>query len=74
MATFLIRNLGDAVAQRLRMRAIRERISFEEAARRVLDEGSHSTRAEIVCRAQRLREGHVDRTSAADLLRVDRNR
>ena len=75
MATIIIRDLDELVAGRLRLRARMKGISVEEEARRVLDEGSKVTRAEIAARAARIRASQkLDKTNAADLIREARDR
>lgn len=75
MATIIIRNLDDLVAERLRLRAKLKGVSVEEEARRVLDEGTKLTRAEIAGRAAEIRAGQkLNKTNAVDLIREDRDR
>ena len=75
MATIIIRNLDDLVAARLRLRARLKGVSVEEEARRVLDEGTKLTRAEIAARAAVIRGTQkLNKTDAAALIREDRDR
>ena len=75
MATIIIRNLDDLVAERLRLRAKLKGVSVEEEARRVLDEGTRLTRAEIAARAAEIRASQkLNKTNAVDLIREDRDR
>ena len=75
MATIIIRNLDELVAERLRMRARLKGVSVEEEARRVLDEGTKMTRAEIAARAAAIRVSQKPhRSNAAELIREDRER
>lgn len=75
MATIIVRNLDELVAERLRLRARMKGISVEEEARRVLDEGTQITRAEIAARAAQIRASQkLNKTNAAELIREDRDR
>jgi plasmid stability protein len=75
MATIIIRNLDDLVAERLRLRARLKGVSVEEEARRVLDEGTRLTRKEIAARAAEIRASQKPhKSNAADLIREDRER
>ena len=75
MATIIIRNLDNLVAERLRLRARQKGISVEEEARRVLDEGTKITRAEIAARAAQIRASQKPhKSNAAALIREDRER
>jgi plasmid stability protein len=75
MATIIIRNLDDLVAERLRLRARLKGVSVEEEARRVLDEGTRLTREEIAARAAQIRASQkIHKSNAADLIREDRER
>ncbi len=75
MATIIIRNLDELVAERLRLRARLNGVSVEEEARRVLAEGTKLTRREIaeeaaaVCARQK-----PHKSRAVDLLRQYRDR
>ena len=55
MATIIIRNLDEQVAERLRLQARLRGVSVEEEARRVLAEGTRVSRAEIAARAAAIR-------------------
>ena len=75
MATIIIRNLDDRVAERLRLQARLKGVSLEQEARRILAEGSAVTRREIAARAAAMRARQRPNTSrAVDLIREDRNR
>ena len=75
MATIIIRNLDDLVAERLRLRARLKGVSVEEEARRVLDEGTKLTRAEVAARAAAIRASQkLHKSNAVDLIREDRER
>ncbi len=55
MATIIIRNLDDQVAERLRLQVRLRGVSVEEEARRVRTEGARVSRAEIAARAAAIR-------------------
>ena len=75
MATIIIRNLDDQVADRLRVQARLKGVSLEQEARRILAEGSTLTRREIAARAALIRARQRPNASrAADLIRRDRDR
>jgi plasmid stability protein len=75
MATLLIRNLEDQVAERLRLQARLKGISVEEEARRLLAEGTRLSRREFAAEAAAMRaRQRPNRTRAADLIREDRSR
>jgi plasmid stability protein len=75
MATIIIRNLDDQVAERLRLQARLKGVSLEQEARRILSEGSAITRREVAARAAAVRARQRPNTSrAVDLIREDRNR
>ena len=75
MATIIIRNLDDRVAERLRLQARLKGVSLEQEARRILAEGSTITRREIAARAAAIRARQRPNTSrAVDLIREDRDR
>ncbi len=75
MATIIIRNLDDQVAERLRLQARLKGVSLEQEARRILAEGSAVTRREIAARAAAIRARQRPNTSrAVDLIREDRDR
>ena len=75
MATIIIRNLDDLVAERLRLRARLKGVSVEEEARRVLAEGTKLTRHEIAEEAAVIRARQKPHKSrAVDILRHYRDR
>ena len=75
MATIIIRNLDDEVAERLRLQARLRGVSVEQEARRVLAEGTRVSRAEIAARAATIRaRQRPHRSSGVDLIREDRAR
>lgn len=75
MATILIRNLDETVAQRLRLQARERGVSVEEEARRLLAEGTRISRDEIITRAAAMRaRQRPNRTRAVDLIREHRER
>jgi plasmid stability protein len=55
MATIIIRNLDDQVAERLKIQARLKGVSLEQEARRILADGSALTRGEISARAAAIR-------------------
>ena len=75
MATLLIRNLDEVVAERLRVQARLKGVSVEEEARRVLAEGTMVTRQEALERMAAIRSRQKpNKTRAVDLIREDRDR
>lgn len=75
MASIVIRNLDDLVAERLRLQAQLHGVSVEEEARRILDQGTKLTRAQIAAEARAFRARQKPhRSRAADLIREDRDR
>ena len=75
MATLLIRNLDDQVAERLRLQARLKGTSVEEEARRLLAEGTRLSREEFAVFAAALRaRQRLNKTRAVDLIREDRER
>jgi plasmid stability protein len=75
MATILIRNLDETVAQRLRLQARQRGVAVEEEARRLLAEGTKVSRDEIIARAAAMRaRPRPNRTRAVDLIRERRDR
>jgi plasmid stability protein len=74
MATFIIRDLDDEVAERLRLQARLRGVSVEEEARRLLTEGTRLTRAEIAARAAEIRGRQRQGSSGVDSIREDRDR
>jgi plasmid stability protein len=75
MASIVIRNLDDVVAERLRLQARLKGISVEEEARRILTEGTRLSRKQIATDAAAMRDAQrPNRTRAVDLIREDRER
>jgi plasmid stability protein len=75
MATIIIRNLDDEVAERLRLQARHRGVPVEEEARRVLAEGTRVSRAEIAARAAAIRvRQRPHRSRGVELIRQDRKR
>jgi plasmid stability protein len=75
MATLLIRNLDEVVAERLRSQARLKGVSVEEEARRILADGTTLTREEALKRIMALRARQKPhKTRAVDLIREDRDR
>jgi plasmid stability protein len=75
MATIIIRNLDDEVAERLRLQARLRGVSVEQEARRVLAEGTKLSRREIAAQAAAMRARQPRSTvSSVDLIREDRDR
>ena len=75
MATIIVPDLDDEVAERLRLQAQLRGVSLEEEARRVLTEGTRPTRAEIATRAAEIRTGQRPHQSrGVRLIRKDRDR
>jgi plasmid stability protein len=75
MATIIVRNLDDEVAERLRLQARLRGTSVEQEARRVLTEGTKLSRKEIAAEAAAIR-AQQPRSSvrSVDLIREDRDR
>ena len=75
MATIIIRNLDDEVAERLKLQAGHRGVSVEQEARRVLTEGTQISRAEIAARAAAIRaRQRPHRSRGVKLIREDRER
>ena len=75
MASIVIRNLDELVAERLRLQARLHGVSVEEEARRILDEGTRLTRRQIAAEAAAIRaEQKPHRSRAVDLILEDRDR
>lgn len=75
MATIIIRNLDDEVADRLRLQARLRGVSVEQEARRILAEATRPTRAELAARAAAIRARQRPHQSrAVELIRNDRSR
>ena len=65
MATIIIRNLDDEVAERLRLQARLHNVSVEQEARRVLAEGTRLSRSAIAARAAEIRARQRPRLRSA---------
>jgi len=75
MATIIIRNLDDEVAERLKLQARLHGVSVEQEARQVLADGTQLSRAEIAARAAAIRaRQRPGRSRGVDLIREDRER
>jgi plasmid stability protein len=75
MATIIIRNLDDEVAERLRLQARFNGVSVEQEARRLLAMGTRPSRADIAARAAAIRaRQQPHRSRGVDLIREDRDR
>lgn len=75
MATIIIRNLDDVVADRLRLQARLKGVPVEQEARRVLTDATSLSRREIAARAAAIRARQPrHRSRAAALIREDRER
>jgi plasmid stability protein len=75
VATIIVRNLDEQVAERLRAQARLRGVSLEQELRRILTEASLLSRKEIAARAALIRARQLPNTSrAADLIREDRDR
>ena len=75
MATIIIRNLDDEVAERLKLQARLRGSSVEQEARRLLTEGTRLSRKEIAAEAAAMRARLPRSTvSSVDLIREDRDR
>jgi len=75
MATIIIRNLDDEVAERLRLQARLNGVSVEQEARRLLAMGTRTSRADIAARAAAIRaRQQPHRSRGVDLIREDRDR
>ena len=75
VATIIVRNLDDEVAERLRLQARLRGVSVEQEARRILANGTQLGRAEIAARAAAIRaRQRPHRSRGVDLIREDRDR
>jgi len=76
MGQMLIRNLDDAVIQRLKARAERHRTSAEEEARRALAASVAVDPEAVIARLNAIAEANGPQTgpTALELLRADRDR
>ena len=62
MATIIIRNLDDEVAERLRLQARLRGVSVEQEARRLIAEGTRVSRQEIAARLAAMWAGRASRS------------
>jgi plasmid stability protein len=75
MATLIVRNLDDEVAERLKLQARLRGTSVEQEARRVLTEGTKLSRKEIAAEAAAMRARQPrSNIRGVDLIREDRDR
>jgi plasmid stability protein len=75
MATIIIRNLDDEVAERLRLQARLRGVSVEQEARQVLADGTRVSRSEIAARAAAIRaRQRPHRSRGTESIREDRER
>jgi plasmid stability protein len=75
MATIIIRNLDDEVAERLKLQARLRGTSVEQEARRLLAEGTKLSRKEIAAEAAAMRARQpLSKVRGVDLIREDRDR
>jgi len=75
MSDIIIRNLEEDVFHRLRLQADRHGVSVEDEARRIITEGTQTSRAEIAIRAAEIRaRQRPHRSRGVDLIREDRDR
>jgi plasmid stability protein len=56
MGQIIVRNLDDAVIERLKEKAKRDKTSLEQTVREALTEAARPSRAEIIEEARRIRE------------------
>lgn len=77
MAQVVIRNIDDAVVERLKARAAAEKKSLEQKLRDVLTEAARPSRAEVLAEVDRIRAMTPPRPPGAplaeDLIREDRD-
>jgi len=75
MATIIIHDLEDEVAERLRLQARLHGVSIEQEARRILAQGTLPTRSEIAARAAVIRaRRRPQRASGVAMIRKDSQR
>lgn len=75
MAQILVRNLDDAVVNRLKLRAEAKGTSLEQEARTILTEASGMSRAEVAKRLEEFRAKQKrSRRSVVEDIREDRDR
>jgi plasmid stability protein len=74
MGQILVRNLDDAVIERLKARALKANISLEQSVRNILTDAVKPARDELLAEMNRLRAqiGTVT-PDATDLIREDRD-
>jgi plasmid stability protein len=76
MGQLLVRNLDDAVIERLKRQAEVRKISLEQLLREVLSAAAGPSRKEILAQMDRIRAMTPKKltTSSTDLIREDRDR
>lgn len=75
VASLIIRNLDEMVAERLKLQARLKGVSVEEEARRILAEGTKLSRKEIAAQARAMwARQKPNQPTAAALVREDRDR
>jgi antitoxin FitA len=74
MGQILVRNLDDAVIERLKQKAQREKASLEQTARLILTQAAKPSRDEVIAEIDALRKriGPITGNST-DLIREDRD-
>ena len=79
MGQVIIRNIDDAVIERLKSRAAAEHKSLEQSLREVLTEAARPSRAELLAELERIRamtppqQPGVTYPTAEELIREDRD-
>jgi antitoxin FitA len=78
MGQILVRNLDDAVIRRLKQRAVREKLSLEEAVRRILSdaEPAKPSKAELLAEMDHIAamsKAITEPPYSEDLIREDRD-
>ena len=74
MGQILVRNLDDAVIEKLKARARRENTSLEQTVRNLLTEATRPSRDDAIEQARRIREmASMSSVNSVDLIRPDRD-
>lgn len=74
MGQILVRNLDDAVIEKLKARARRENTSLEQTVRNLLTEATQPSRDDAIEQARRIREmASMSSVNSVDLIRPDRD-
>jgi len=74
MGQILVRNLDDAVIEKLKARARRDNTSLEQTVRDLLTEATRPSRDDVLEQARRIREmGSMSPVNSVDLIRADRD-